>query len=657
MLVVLMASQRAEAQATTADLKRMSLQDLLEIPVTTASRVAEPASDVPAAVFVITQDDIRRSGATSLPEALRLAPGVQVARINGGTWAIGIRGFADRLSRSVLVLIDGRAVYSPLFAGTYWETQDTLLADVERIEVIRGPGGTLWGANAVNGIINIITRSSSETQGLLVTGGGGSEDRAFGGVRYGGRTGSGTYRAYIKGVDRGPEFHADANNFDGWKAGQAGFRSDWSLAHSRALTVQGDIYDGRLGERPSISFYTPPFSAVSNVEAPLSGGNVLARLTSPAGGKSDVQLQVYFDRTHREEIPVSEKRNTFDVDYQQTLRGWQRQTAIWGAGYRVTSGQITAVPPTFFTPPDRTDSLYSAFFQDEIAVVPERLRVTAGAKIEHNDYSGFEIQPSVRVLWTPNAADTVYASVARAVRTPSRVETDYTTTSLVSAAATPVFVRLLPNAAFESENLVAYEAGYRKQPARQLSVTVSVFLNHLTDTLSTEILTPFVETTPLPPRIVVPVDFANGLHGTSYGAEATADARMKPWWRLTGNYSYLSVSMTRNPGSRDGSQEAQYEKAIPHHMVQLGSSFDLRAGWSVDWLFRHISQLDAGPVPAYGASTLRVSWLARRGLELAITGQDLFGDHHLEWTSTPERGNSEKRLRQRDVAAASRLHP
>jgi iron complex outermembrane receptor protein len=293
---------------TTQDLKRMSIADILDIRVSTVSRIPEESKTVPAAIYVITHDDIRRSGATSIPEALRLAPGLEVARIDGGTWSIGVRGFADRLARSMLVLIDGRAVYSPLFAGTYWETQDVLLEDVDRIEVIRGPGGTLWGANAVNGIINIVTKAAKETQGLYVTGAAGSQVLGDGAVRYGGKTGSTAYRLYAKGEDRGAEFHADGNGFDGFRGVQAGGRVDWTSQTGRQVTFQGDVYNARLGERPALTLYTPPFSVPTNVDAPLSGGNVLARVNGPASSRAPYQLQLYYDRTNRDEVPAGENR-------------------------------------------------------------------------------------------------------------------------------------------------------------------------------------------------------------------------------------------------------------------------------------------------------------------------------------------------------------
>jgi iron complex outermembrane receptor protein len=623
----------AFGQASTQDLKRMSLEDLLNVEVTTASKTPEPASLVPAPVYVITQEDIRRSGARSLPEILRLAPGVQVARISAGTYAIGIRGFADRLARSILVMIDGRAVYSPLFAGTYWEVQDTLIEDIDRVEVIRGPGGTLWGANAVNGIINIITKPASATQGLLVTAGGGSEERGFGSVRFGGSGTNVKYRAYGKVLDREPEFHRDGVDFDRWRSSQAGFRADWSLANSRELTVQGDAYDGRLGERTTLTSYTSPFEASRVIDARVSGVNVLARWTSPVGSASDVQVQAYYDRTNRNELPVAENRDTIDIDFQQGLRRWTRHRLTWGAAYRVTSGRIRAVEPTAFSPERRADSLWSAFAQDEVLLVPNRWRVVLGSKIEHNAYSGFEVQPSARALWTPDSSQTVFVGATRAVRTPSRVETDYTTTSLVSAGPVPTFVRLLPNPEFMPEKLTAYEAGYRVRPVDRLYVTASSFFNHLDDLVSTELQPAFVETDPPPARVVLPVEFGNGIYGNCHGAEITADARLTSWWRTTGSYSYLDVQATKDAGSRDVSQERRYEGLIPHHQFQTQTSLDAPGGLSFDWMFRRVSDVEDGPIPAYATSDVRVAWQWQTGLEVAVVGRNLHQPHHPEWPS------------------------
>jgi iron complex outermembrane receptor protein len=491
----------------------------------------------------------------------------------------------------------------------------------------------------VNGIINIVTRAARDTQGLLVTAGGGTEDEAFGTVRYGGTAGRTSYRGYMKAFDRGPEFHADNNNYDSWKGGQAGFRLDRPSDGGRSLTVQGDAYDGRLGERSTVAFYTPPFSQTSNVAAPLSGGNVLARLSGRTGSTGDFQLQMYYDRTSRTEVPTGENHDTVDIDFQHNLKRWSRNAVVWGGGYRLLSSRITAVAPTAFAPNDRTDNLFSAFVQDEVALAPERFKLTLGSKFEHNSYSGFEAQPTARLLWTPDRVDSLFAAVTRAVRTPSRVETDYTTTSLVSAA-TPAFVRLLPDPGFEPEKLIAYELGYRARLGGRAYLTVSGFYNDFHDLLSTELLTPFVESDGSgPPRLILPVEFENRLHGNSHGVEATADVRPTAWWRLTGNYSYLDVAVTRDPGGQDVSQEANYEGAIPHHQARFGTSFDVQGGWSFDVLGRFVSALKAGPVPRYATADARAAWRATKSIELSLVGQDLFNNDHLEWPSgTPSVG-------------------
>ncbi|MGE3857941.1 MAG: TonB-dependent receptor plug domain-containing protein, partial [Dehalococcoidia bacterium] len=577
-------------------------------------------------------DDIRRSGARSLPEALRLAPGVQVARIDGGTWAIGMRGFADRLARSMLVLIDGRAVYDPLFAGTYWETQDTLLADVDRIEVIRGPGGTLWGSNAVNGIVNIITKPAARTQGLDATLGGGSRNHGFASARYGAAAGADwDYRIYGKVFDRGGGFHADGREYDGLRMGQGGFRADWTPPGARRFTLQGDVYSGRLGRRTTTTSFTPPFSRTEDGDAPLAGGNLLARWNGPFAGLGRFQLQTFYARTSRDERPVAETRDTFDVDFQQTPGRWGRHQLTWGTGFRVTSGRIRAVAPTAFLPDRRTDHLVTAFVQDEIAIRPDRLRLTLGSKVGHNDYSGVEFQPGVRMAWTPNADHTLWGAVTRAVRIPSRVETDYTTTSLVTPAG-PVFVRLEPNPDFRPEQVLAYEAGYRIRPAAPLYVSVAAFYDTLDDVLSTEVFPAVLEPADAPARVVVPVSFGNGLAGQSRGVELSADLRATDWWRWTANYSYVRIDVSKQPGSRDGASEQRDEGLTPRHQAQLQSSLDLPRGWTLDLLVRAISELAQPAIPGYVAADVRLGWHVRPRLELAFVAQDLGADPwHVEW--------------------------
>jgi iron complex outermembrane receptor protein len=436
-------------------------------------------------------------------------------------------------------------------------------------------------------------------------------------------------RGYVKGMTSGPQFHADGMNYDDLWRVQGGFRGDWLLNNGRTLTTLGDLYTSRLGERSTATSYMPPFSTVTAVDAPLSGGNVLARLNGRLGRGATYQLQTYYDRTDRDERPVAETRDTFDVDYQQRQPLGQGHAITWGAGYRVTSGRITAVPPTEFTPPTRTDNLFSVFVQDEVPLVPDRMTLTLGAKVEHNAYSGFELQPSGRVSWLIDADNTLVGSVTRAVRTPSRVETDYTTTSLISPAA-PTFVRLLSNPGFVPEELIAYELGHRIRVGN-VYVTSSGFFNQLTNVLSTELGASFVETTGGPPRVILPVHFLNGLHGNSHGLELTGEIRPASWWRSAANYSLVRIQLTRDPGSLDVSQERRNERLSPVHQFQVSSSIDLPRRIALDWQLRAISELREGPVPAYSTSDVRVAWQSSPQLEIAIVGQNLHQPHHLEW--------------------------
>src|SRR6195256_1740895 len=360
---------------TSGQLKKLSLAQLGDLEVTSVSKEPVTVARTPAAIYVLTQEDIRLSGATSIPEVLRLVPGVEVARIDSDKWSIGVRGFGSRLSRSVLVLLDGRTVYTPLFAGVYWEVQDTLLSDIDRIEVIRGPGGTIWGANAVNAVINIITKSAKDTHGTLVSTGGGNLDQGFAHFRYGaGNDKSFNYRIYGKAFVRGPEFHPDGHSFDDWRMGQTGFRTDWDLHQRDTLTLQGDLYNGDAGQSQGVSSYSPPF--VTNVQqyVELGGGNLLGRWKRVLAAGSDIEVQTYYDRTNRKQANFAESRDTFDVDFIHHLVLPWRQDFLWGLGARLSSGNATNVDPTVvFTPGHFMDKLYSSFVQDEIAVVRNKL--------------------------------------------------------------------------------------------------------------------------------------------------------------------------------------------------------------------------------------------------------------------------------------------
>jgi iron complex outermembrane receptor protein len=406
---------------------------------------------------------------------------------------------------------------------------------------------------------------------------------------------------------------------------QAGFRADWTLAAQRGFTLQGDVYGGETGQRSPLTTYNPP--ALTNIDGDtrLSGGNILARWHDASR-----RLQIYYDRTNRTEPTFREFRDTVDVDFQHLFVSTARHQILWGAGARVSAGDIASVETQRFLPEDRTDRLVHGFVQDEITIAPDRLRLTFGAKIERNSYSGVEMQPSGRVLWTPGADEAVFASVARAVRTPSRVEQDFERTVLLNAAV-PLFLRLVPNYDFVSEKLIAYEAGYRFRPIPTLYLTTAVFLHHVADILSTEPGPNFVEATPAPAHTISPVVLANGLHGNTRGLEVTADLRPRGWLRWTGTYSLLRIELARDPDSRDLSQEARGERLNPRHQVHSHVSLDVARRWEVDWLFRFVDQLPTWGVPAYTTSDLRLSYRLTPAADVAVIGRDLHHARHLEF--------------------------
>ena len=625
------AAGAAPGQDAPPDLTQIGIEAVMNLEVTSVSKKPEKLMDATAAVYVITADDIRRSAATSIPELLRTVPGLQVSRINSNEWAIGSRGFTNALSRSLLVLIDGRSVYSPLFAGTYWDTQDTLLEDIERIEVIRGPGATLWGDNAVNGVINIITKSARSTQGVYASAGAGDEERALAGVRTGWESRGGTsFRSYAKYFERDAEFHPSGDAFDGWHMGQAGFRADADPTDRDQVTMQGDAYDGRAGESTVLSTFSPPFVEPVEQTAVLYGGNLLGQWKHRVRDGSDTTLQVYYDHTHRAQPGFNEDRDTVDVEFRHRIRLGSRHDLLWGAGYRLTSGDTESVQTIQFSPEDRTDRLGNAFVQDDIEIVPARVSLTLGSKFEHNDYSGFNYQPNARLLYVPSPRHVLWSAVSRALRVPSRIEQDLADSIFVSNPP-PTFFRLQGSNEFDPERLTAYEAGYRVRPVDPLFVDLALFYNDYTNQLSLEPGAPFAEATPPPAHLVVPFFTMNKIGGQSHGAEVVLDWRPLRSWRLVGSYSFLSLSLERSSTSLDPSTVASTEGSSPRHMASLRSSVDLPRSLAVDATFRHASSLPAQQVDAYTEMDLMVRKGLTRHLELAVAGQNLLSPRHAEF--------------------------
>ena len=487
-----------------------------------------------------------------------MAPGLDVGRVDAHSWAISARGFNDVFANKLLVLIDGRSVYTPLFSGVYWDVQDVLLEDIERIEVIRGPGASLWGANAVNGVINVITKKAAATQGFLATGGGGNEERGFTGFRFGGALGDALhYRVYGKYFDRADSaLPAGGQADDGWSSERAGFRVDWEPPGAHRLTLQGDSYEGREDELIQRLRPASPFVPYLDRDTPtFSGGNVLGRWTCNFGGGSELALQSYYDRTTRSSATLDEQRTTFDVDFQHRFDWGTRQTIVWGGGYRRTADKIGSTFDVTLTPAERTDELVSAFLQDEIALVKKKLTLTLGSKFEHNDYTGFEFQPSARLAWTPGERQTVWASVSRAVRTPSRAEDDIRLRSAPVLPPGALFAGLPPlvppspavvtaimgDRDFQSEELTAYEAGYRVKAGARLTADLALFYNDYDQLRSITPSDPALDFTASPAQFNL--TGGNLMTGRTYGGELSVNLQLTDWWRIRADYALLKMDL------------------------------------------------------------------------------------------------------------------
>ena len=583
-------AQDPDSLPSPGALKKLSLDELMSIEVRSVSRRPERLSEAASAVQVITQEDIRRSGATRLTEALRLAGNLAVTQIDAAQWSISARGFNSPLANKLLVLIDGRSVYTPLFAGVFWDAQDVMLEDIAQIEVISGPGATQWGANAMNGVINVTTRRANDTQGLLLLGAGGSELHGKAGARYGGALGpNARFRVYGQYGDRdgttGPDGNPVGND---WTMGQGGFRVGWDPSSDDHFTFQGDLYEDRVN---------------------LAGGNelfhrninLLSRWSHRLSERSDLRVQAYFDRGRREVLPLeSDLLETLDLDLQHHIALGERNDVVWGVAYRQVWDDFSSpvLPPEI---QQTALTTVSAFAQDEIALVPSRLHLTLGTKLEHNEYTDFEVQPSLRLAWQAAERQTVWAAVSRAVRTPSRLDRD-----------------LLPGQDFGAETLLAYELGYRAQAAERLSLSLATFYHDYDDIRS-------VETSPT-------VRLANGQEGESYGAELTVRYTPIDRWQLQAGWTELRVDI----GPKEGSTDMTFgrsEAADSRRNLYLRSFLDLPRGLSLDGGFRYVSRITNPDIatPGYGELDLRLAWLPVPRLELSLTGQNLLHQDHPEF--------------------------
>jgi iron complex outermembrane receptor protein len=613
------------SQAAT-DLTQLSLEELMNVKVTSVSKTPQPLSKVPAAVFVLTAEDIKRSGATTIPDALRSIPGVQVAQIDANKWAVSIRGFNDRFANKLLVLIDGRSVYTPLFSGTLWNVQDTLLEDIDRIEVIRGPGGTIWGANAVNGVINIITKSAKDTHGGYVAGGYGSIEDGFGEFRAGHHYGGFHFRGYGKYFSRD---NSTPDGEDDWRIGRGGFRADWDLDTANQLTFQGDLYEGDAGTTVTRFFPTPPFDRPGNVTDDLKGGNLLLRYRHEISEASDITAQVYYDHTYFNVSFLSEDRDTFDVDVRYRFPAtliWSQEVIATG-GYRTTSDDVINSFEISLDPTKKTDDTFTWSVQDEIRLVPDVLHVTLGSKFEHNDYTGFEYQPRASATVYLDKKNTLWGAVTRAVRTPSRVEQTGTFRIPVFDSGLfglPVIATTTGDEDFDSEKLLSYEAGVKSQVSDTVSVDVSGFYSEYHNYRTTEIgSTVFTGTS-----FITNVNLDNRMEAETYGAEVSANWFVTDQWRLRAGYSYLHINMHPEPASDEGEG---IEDQSPAHQASLHSSHDLPWNLFFDAEVRYVGELANFGLRDYIVADLRLAWRPHENWEVSVAGLDLFDARHFEF--------------------------
>lgn len=640
---VSLAAQTPARGPSAQDLRLLSLEDLAKIIVTSVSRGEQNLSSAAAAVAVITSEDIRRSGATNVPDVLRGVPGLHVARQTANIWAISSRGFGSQSSEKLLVLSDTRSLYTPLFAGVLWDAQDYLLDNIDRIEVIRGPGAALWGSNAVNGVINITTKNASDTQGVYADASVGNEEQFAAAVRYGGRLrGNGYYRLFGKYTGRDESKTPGTTQRDDWQMGYGGFRADWDSEGINSFTLQGNIYGADIGRlSPSILAGDRP-GPQGLLRTQASGGNALARWRHRPSDASDLQVRAYYDRTHRDDPSYVDDLDTIDLDVQHKWTHALRQELTWGANYRFTSNRNTGRVIFALDPSDSEDHVVSGFVQEQIQL-SESVQITGGTKIEHNDFSGGEIQPSGRVAWQPSSRQTLWASVSRAVRVPTRLERDIAVDA--SDPTRRTVVRLIGNPDFDSERLVAYEAGFRWQAISALSVDLAAFHNRYDGLASLEQGTPFVR--PTDGRTIIPIVSRNLTDGHATGFEALVTATPAEWWRLT--VSSSTLDMTLDPGGADLNRGRFFDGATPRHQLGVRSAMDVSTDMQIDAFFRHLTDIRRMPpiaagtgIPGYAELDVRLAWRRWRPLELSLVGQNLLHGEHVEFGAPASRGQIER---------------
>jgi iron complex outermembrane receptor protein len=624
----------AHAQSGRA-IADLSLEDLLKVEVTSAARKAQQVADTPSAVFVITNDDIRRSGATHIADVLRLAPGVQVARINNNNWAVTIRGFNGRFANKLLVLKDGRSIYTPLFAGVYWEAADTVLEDIERIEVIRGPQAALWGANAVNGVINIITKSAAVTQGTLVSAAAGTDIVGDTSLRHGGRLGDGAhYRVYGRGFRQRPSSEVGGGNAaDRWQFGQAGFRIDGTRGNGDRYFVNGEHVDSQPEYTLFAPQLTPPYGLRTDTREKLRQTSIVGRYERLRADGNDLTVQASYEHSSLDVLPLlTDRRDTFDAEAQQRLR-LGAHDIVAGLSYRGTRDSLDNTPLLTAVPRSRSYNLFGAFVHDEITLSPDRFKLVLGSRFEQNSYTGFSMQPNGRFLWKLGPTQSVWAAASRAVRTPTRVERDMNLFLSVQPPSglnpLPTAVNIAGSPTFGNEKVTAFELGYRVQPGSDVSIDLTAFENRYRNLRSGAVSSQTVVFSPVP-YVSVVSDIDNRIDADTRGVEGSVEWKPLRQWRLATSLSLFRVEVG---SSSDALSADTYRGSGPRRQLSLRSSYDVTPRLSMDVWYRNVSGLTSGSIPSYDTVDVRLAWQYSRRLELSLVGQNLLDDRHPEFAT------------------------
>lgn len=622
-----------EAQTGTIDLKRMSLDELsnIDVIVTSATKKSQKLSKTAAAMFVITQEDIHNSGATTLPDVLRMAPGIQVAQIDANKWSVTARGFSGRFANKLLVIMDGRTVYNPLFSGVYWDTQNAQLANIERIEIIRGPGAAMWGANAVNGVINIISKTTEQTQGTEIRAGIGSRVKQ-GFVRHGGKLGeSAQYRVYVDYNNHDDSIdNSGVDTADQWDQAQGGARLDWKMDNNDSVTIQSDYYEGTSGHNKSIKpLLTSPYASVEDVRLKVRGSNIISHWNHQFSTDNQFDFKFFYDYAERSSRNLKQTFNTYDFEINHQFNSAEWNAINWGLGYRLITDEITGKADIVLNPSERSIHLFSGFIQDQLTLIPDVLQSIIAVRIEHNDYTGMEFQPTARLLWTPTDQHSIWAAFSRAVRTPSR-STDIRIDQQAIAGTPTRLVSIFGNPDIDSEEVYAYEVGYKFNFSHKFKLNVSAFYNIYDELRTLERNTPIIETSPTPAHILIPVYSDNKLQGETYGIEVSSSWKPNEIMAFNLAYSYTKIHLHYKDNSQDTTSQSA-EGETPQQQLSLRSDLNFMPAWSSHLWLRYVDSLPKQDIKAYVTFDAKLAWKVHKQLEVAVVGQNLMASHHIEY--------------------------